>query len=382
LFILAHRLQTFFFGPKAIKHLCIAAIIVLIGWLSGHPIWTQEYRWQQICLHMSQSGDYLHPYLDGRPYYDKPLLSYWLMLGASFLTGGLNTVALRLPSCLAALSCLYCMFFIGRVWFDKATGLLAAWLLLTTFYFVFWGRVASTDILNVAAILGSIAWIFARQNTLVEARSQIVLLLLLVLGALLKGLIAPVLTLLVMLPWFIQKHRYRAFWQWRSLLWCLLAAGLYLSPFIASSLSNHPGYNENGLTEVFQENILRFFQPFDHQGGIQTYFLYAPTYLLPWTPLWLIALFHYLRHWRRQASGIQWLNWAVCSIFVFLSLSGSRRSYYILPLIPFALLQAACLYQQLAPQWQQRICILIAAFYSLLLCYFVVLQPCYYLLHY
>lgn len=368
-----------FLGPKAPWYLCLATALLLLGWLSGHSIWTQEYRWQHICQHMLTSGDYFHPYLDGEPYYDKPLLSYWLMLLFSHLGLGLSLSALRLPSVIAAASVLYSVFYIGRFWFDRDTGLLAAWLLLTTFYFVFWARVASTDMLNVAVILGAIAWILACADHLSHWRSQLTLLLLLALGALLKGLIAPVLVVLIMLPWFYQQRRYLAFCQWRSLAWAGFALAVYLSPFIASSLIRHEHYAENGLMEVFQENILRFFKPFDHEGGIHTYVIYAPAYLLPWTPLWLLALYRFLPTWRHQKPGVQWLNWACCSIFVFLSLSGSRRSYYILPIIPFAILQ-------IAHYWQQRprntaLWAWIASFYVLLWGYFVVFQPWYYLTH-
>lgn len=376
---LTSKWQSFFFGPKAPWYLSLAAALLLLGWLNGHPIWTQEYRWQQICLHMLHSGDYFHPYLDGRPYYDKPLLSYWLMLLISQLGFGLHLTALRLPSVLAAGSVLYSVFYIGRFWFTRETGLLAAWLLLTTFYFVFWARVASTDMLNVAVILGAIAWIFSQADHLAQSRHQLVLLLLLALGALLKGLIAPVLVIMVMLPWFCQQRRYRAFCQWRSVLWAGLALAVYLSPFIASSFIHHDAYAENGLLEVFHENIVRFFHPFDHQGGIQTYFIYAPIYVLPWTPLWLLALYRYLPTWRQQNPGVQWLNWASCSIFIFLSLSGSRRSYYILPIIPFAILQIAYTWQQCPPK--TTLLAWLAGAYAVLWIYFVVFQPCYYLQH-
>lgn len=380
----ATQLHRLFLGDRAPRFLALAALLLLMGWLTGHPIWTQEYRWQQICLAMLKSGDYLHPYLDGRPYYDKPLLSYWLMIGFAKISGGLGLFALRAPSVIAAFSALYSIFVIGRQWFDRDTGLLAAWLLLTTFYFIFWGRVASTDMLNLAVILGACAWLLTQAVTLHTFKSQSVLLLLFVLGALLKGLIAPVLTGLVMLPWLLQQRRYHAFLQWRTLALSLIAAGLYLAPFIASSLFKTQAYSENGLMEVFQENILRFFKPFDHQGGIQTYFIYAPLYLLPWTPLWLIALYRYLPRWRTLTPGQQWLNWASVSIFIFLSLSGSRRSYYILPILPFAILQVACFCQQFTtqqPQWRSRLWLTLGGVYGVLLGYFVLLQPCYYLFY-
>ena len=40
----------------------------------------------------------------------------------------------------------------------------------------------------------------------------------------------------------------------------------------------------------FIEKIyLRYFQPFDHQGPIYTYFIYLPVYLLPWVVFFIPA---------------------------------------------------------------------------------------------
>jgi hypothetical protein len=37
----------------------------------------------------------------------------------------------------------------------------------------------------------------------------------------------------------------------------------------------------------------------------------------------------------------KWVGWVLLALFLFLTLSGSRRSYYILPLLPFAILLTA-----------------------------------------
>src|SRR3990167_4187817 len=82
--------------------LALAAVVLLGGMLAGHGIWTEEYRWQQVCLHMLATQDYWHPYLDGKPYYDKPLLSYWFIIaGAKLNHGVLSNTVLRLPSVIA-----------------------------------------------------------------------------------------------------------------------------------------------------------------------------------------------------------------------------------------------------------------------------------------
>ena len=71
--------------------------------LGAREIWTQEHRWADIVSGMFYRHDFLHPYLGETRYYDKPLLSYWLIAIIAAITGDLSTWALRIPSALAGL---------------------------------------------------------------------------------------------------------------------------------------------------------------------------------------------------------------------------------------------------------------------------------------
>lgn len=143
--------------------LAATATLVFVG-LGGGELWTMEGRWAAICAHMVRSGDYFHPYLFGEPYYDKPLLSYWLMIAASSVTRHLNETALRIPSALAAVAAVACVFRLGELRYDRPTGLLAGFVLTTCFMFVFWARVASADMLNLTGIVLAVAWYFEHRD--------------------------------------------------------------------------------------------------------------------------------------------------------------------------------------------------------------------------
>src|ERR1041385_5762721 len=62
-----------------------ATALLLFPKLGAAELWTLEGRWAGVCAHMMRSGDYVHPYLFGDAYYDKPLLSYWLPLPSARL---------------------------------------------------------------------------------------------------------------------------------------------------------------------------------------------------------------------------------------------------------------------------------------------------------
>ena len=65
--------------------LAATALLLLLG-LGSRELWGAETRWANIALQMLQSGDYFDPYLKGSPYYDKPLLSYWLITATAWFT--------------------------------------------------------------------------------------------------------------------------------------------------------------------------------------------------------------------------------------------------------------------------------------------------------
>lgn len=324
---------------KALALLLGATALLLLCGLWAREVWGPEVRWADISLQMLQSGDYFDPYLRGEPYYDKPLLSYWLITAPASLFG-LNHWTLRLSTVLAGLGSVWLTWWLGERLLRKGTGVLAGWLLATTFYFLFWARVATADMLTVFGVLAALAW-YWRDPDDTRFSGYLGFFLILTLTSLCKGLIGFVLPVLMLLPHLFGAGRWRQHLNLRLAAALLVAGGVYAIPFVLSHLYGQPAYGESGLALVFRENVVRFFQPFDHEGPIYTYLIYLPVYTLPWAPLWIIGLWYAGRHWRQLEPNARWLVWALALLFVFFTASGSRRSYYVLPLVPFAQLLAA-----------------------------------------
>ena len=74
---------------------------------------------------MIASGNYITPHKDGEPRYDKPALIYWLQ-AASVQVLGLNELALRLPSALAASLWVLALWGFVRERLDAPTATVAA----------------------------------------------------------------------------------------------------------------------------------------------------------------------------------------------------------------------------------------------------------------
>src|SRR5437762_514839 len=124
-------------GNKAkFSYLLLAAVLLIFTFLGSRDIWTQEHRWADIVFGMFYRNDFLHPYLGKSDYYDKPLLSYWLIVLFAKLNNELTNWTLRLPSAFAGLLAIWSIYRLGMSLKNKQLGLLSGWLLLTTYYFV------------------------------------------------------------------------------------------------------------------------------------------------------------------------------------------------------------------------------------------------------
>ena len=365
----------------SVKFMLVAAAIMFFFMLGGRDLWTQEWRWANISWQMIYSGDYLHPYLAEHAYYDKPLLSYWLMIAVAKIIGSLSNWALRIPPALASLLTVYCTYWLGTHLVNKKVGLIAGWMLITTYYFVFWGRIANSDMLNLAGTMLAVVWYFAKRE---EPGLINYTLFFLILGvtALLKGLLGIVVPLIAIFPDLLKDNRWKL--HLRLSLIPALIPGLivYVLPFWASSHFGGQHYAESGLYEVYRENVVRYFDPYDHKGPIYTYIVFLPVYMLPWAFFFLPALYYLRKRWQAMSWNQKWMVWSTLLIFLFFTLSGSRRNYYTLPLVPFATLMTADWIasgaQTLAKRYRYAGIMAIVGFILLFL-NFGVIQPLYYL---
>jgi 4-amino-4-deoxy-L-arabinose transferase-like glycosyltransferase len=318
----------------------VAAILLLFCMIGERSLWASEGRWAEITREMFASGDFFHPTIGGKPYFDKPLLTYWVIAAFSAITGRLDEFIIRLPSALAALIALACTVYLGRRLWSRQTGWLAGGLLLTSYGLLMYSHVASAETENLAAIMLAVTWYWTHRDRPSFA-TFLVFYLIMFVGCQMKGLTAFVVPVLALLPDLLRQQR------WRWLMWPShwlafgIGATVYLAPFVYAALSRPESYQESGLVLVFRENIERYVQPFDHKDPIYLYFGVVPLLILPWVPILIGALIASIGNWKKLEYNTRWLLQAIFMIFVFFTLSGSRRNYYILPILPFCMLLMA-----------------------------------------
>jgi 4-amino-4-deoxy-L-arabinose transferase-like glycosyltransferase len=302
-----------------------------------HSLWGSEGRWLFIAGEMLSSGDWLEPNLQGRIYADKPLLSYWAIALLGWPFGGVNEVTARAPSALAGAASILLTGWIAARLMGRRSAVAAGWILATSFSFVYWARSASADLLNLLAITAALA-LYVQSMLRLRSWQLPVFFLILAVGGHAKGTPAIIIPLAVAGADVILSRRWEVLRHWRSAaLGMVLAAGVYALPFVLSYW--HRGDWE--LTRLmWRENFVRAFDAFDHQANPLYYFYVFPAMFLPWSAWLAGALAWAGRRWSRER-GLRFALVAFATILLVFTASESRRSYYILPIFPWAALLVA-----------------------------------------
>lgn len=335
----------------ALAVLIAAAAILLCSGLSVRSLWGSEGRWAVIAREMMHSGNYFLPTINGAVYFDKPLLSYWAIIPFSFL-GGVTETSARIPAVLAGIGTVALVFAIGRTLFGYASGFIAGLVLLTTFMFGFWARTASAEVLNVIAIWSMLWVVLPARGGKRSFTRYLFFYLIAAVSSFLKGPLAPAVALTAVFAlscvdilFDIRKDglkeaqkRIAGHFNWilsyagflAALCGLVLFALLLFLPVIVTG-------SWDAVNLMWRENVVRFLQPFDHVEPFYIYFKHVPVFLLPWTFAAAGSLAA-MRNWEDDRRR-RWLATVTVAIFLFFTISGSRRSYYILPLVPaFALI--------------------------------------------
>ncbi len=111
-----------------------------------------------VAKEMRQSGDYLVPLFHGRPWFDKPILFYWVVL-AGYRLLGVTEAGARIGSAFAAVGGVVAVFLLGRALVRSRLAAFGAGIILaTSLEYVVLGRAAVTDMtLTLFVTLGMLS---------------------------------------------------------------------------------------------------------------------------------------------------------------------------------------------------------------------------------
>ena len=301
----------------------IGILPVLGFWLSGLTDLDEGF-YGAVVAEMNRRGEWITPYYNGEPWFEKPILSYWLAKPALMIFGESGA---RLASAL----CLFALLAVVGTWArrflsDEAARLaplvLGGMVLVAAI-----GRLMMTDVPFILFL--SLAMLTAWRAF--EERSPLLLVLAgaaLGFANLAKG---PVSLLLFLPPIFYALRLLEKQDRPKGMGWLGFATAFTA----VSALWYLPAYLVNGDVFVqeflIEQNIGRFTGGDKaHTLGISTIAAYIPVVLLgalPYTP-WLFRI--WTGGGARNAFLRAWIVW----VFLFFTISGAKLAHYVLPLFP------------------------------------------------
>ena len=300
-----------------------------------------ETRETAIAKQMADSGDFLQARLGGMRMVEKPPFFYASVASSIRLRHGVTRHSARLPSILFSALTLLSAAAAASLLFSQRAGLLTAAILATTYLFVVNAHNVVVDVALTAFVsLGLLA--FAASSRRAGRPRWDLGFGLAAAGAMLaKGFVGLALLSLLTLPFWL-------FSRGRKSLRLSVTAGAVLAPLAALLFWVGVTYGRGGMSAlseaIWSQQVGRLLgfrrQEYSHHRAPFYFYLAAlPGMLFPWIVTLPAAVGRGLRRkGRSEGSSPAFLALAVgiLAALLFLSVAGTKRTIYFLPVVPVA----------------------------------------------
>lgn len=325
--------------------LILGLLLALVGFLlifqqtATPPTANREIRIFKIVSGMLASGDYRVPRIDNKPALNKPPLYYWLASAAKQATGLPDRIAFRLPSILAALALLACLFVFCRV-AGLAHLALPAVLAMAMFYeFYHNARVANFEMLLSLFSFASVLCFYQYMKR-EELRWLLMAGAALALALLTKA--TPALPMVFLPVFLLYKFHGKARLLLRPKV---LLLGLVLPLLIGMAWHAWMLYLVPQAQKTFKDQGLL---PLGMgRKAVQSKPLHYESPLFYFYKIFKIALpaclffpLFFMRVWRTRAyrangQNVRWAFHAFAAAFVLFSFIAQKQEHYLLPVLPY-----------------------------------------------
>jgi len=320
--------------------LVLCSLLYFFG-LGSRDFWAPvEPRYGEIVRVMFSKGEWIFPTVNGAIYADKPVLYFWLALIASNVAGGVSEWTARLPAALGGIGFILSTYFFGRDFFNPRIGLIAAAMLATTMRVIWESRWAHVDMVFCCWFMLSVY--FAARTFLGKGRAYEILCAYVFMGlaVLTKGLIGVVLPGLVFFSFMVMRR------DWRMIFAAKLHLGIPILLLVTLPwfFLVHQATDGHWLREfIYVHHWQRYAAGAGHRQPVYYYLTTLPADFLPWTIFAIPALIarRPYRQALRDVSAQLCLCWFF-AIFLFFTISDTKRDLYLLPLLPTIALLVAC----------------------------------------
>lgn len=336
--------------------LAAAATAVLLPGIGSRDLWNpDEPRYAEVAREMLLEPraieHFLVPRLNGERYDHKPPLHFWNIALFGALRGGVDEVAARLPSLLAGVGSVLVVFALAGRLFDRRTAWLAAPIFLTSALVMWNGRVGQIDMtLTFLELLAILFWArgrsWAPDGPGLRPGGQLANLpffACLGLATLAKGPVGLIVPLLAVVTYLAFERDRAGVADLRLGRGLLLWAAIVLAWFGPAVWIAGKSYFD---ALILDQTVSRYAEATYHPRPWYYYFRTLPGTFAPWTLLAPVAVYAAFRVSHRESAGrearaVRFLLIWIASTFVFFSVSGGKRTVYLLALAaPLAMLTA------------------------------------------
>ncbi len=309
-----------------------ASIIFIAGAGRISLVDPDESRYVSISKTMIEQSNYLEPYFAGKPYYDKPPMFFWLIVGVIKVFGS-SELALRMVPITGTIITILATYLLAQELFDHIIGLVSIVVVTTMVAIIGFAKFIRMDIWLVSAIYLAL-WVFVRGYFGKNDNWYYLMYVFIAFGVLTKGLIAIVIPAGVIFIFMCWQR------DWGLVFRLKLIAGLAIILAIAGPWFFYMSIKHRGYFHYFF--IRQHFDRFTKQELKHTYssLLYIGELLiglLPWTVFTILA---YIRYTKSAFSGkvpdsaSRFLIIIPAFVILFFSMGKTKLINYILPAFP------------------------------------------------
>ncbi|HEY9785471.1 MAG TPA: glycosyltransferase family 39 protein, partial [Candidatus Obscuribacterales bacterium] len=295
---------------------------------------------------MLERGDWLTPSANYKPFFEKPILIYWLIM-CSYKVFGVAPFAARLPAALSAVACVVSLFVLTRQMLSRRAAFLSAVCLASMPLFAVIAHLSLTDLpltfFMTVGGLGLLLHLRGKQSPALTLAAYASLALII----LVKGP-APIVVLGLILAAYVALSKPRELKPWYRWWGQGLAAVKPLAGTAIVLAVAAPWYVAEGIAtqgafyyEFFvRQNLGRAVGAVNHQNP---WWYYAPVFAVGFFPWWLVACLNGRALWSniskpvlssdRRALSLFSAVWVVIVVALFSAMK-AKLATYILPAAP------------------------------------------------
>ena len=304
---------------------------------------TLEGESAQTAREFLKTGDFSVNHLNGQEDYDKPPLFYWMIASFSLISHSVNELTSRLPSLVSALVIIILFPLIDQKKEARHIAVIASAMFIACPK-VFWmSQTARIDMVLTLFCFSAIVFFILYRHETGRNKKAVYHYLFFVasaLGVMAKGPVGMIIPWVPVFLFLLIKREFqeiKAFFLGKGLLIFVLIA---LPWFVVASIKTDGRFFNQF---ILNENLSRFSDllrthgatKFNHQPALRyiPYFMFG---FFPWSLFFTAFVYHFFRFGKEYRETDRFLFVYFAFVFVFFTLSGVKRSDYILPLYPAA----------------------------------------------